>query len=98
MARDREKFQYYTLAIPKESLLLQMLEQDAFNTGIPLQQVLLLRALDWYKGVQSSAPAASAAATIVPTSSMNSEGEEPEHVLDEMQLQANVSALLDLDF
>jgi hypothetical protein len=48
MGRNREKYDYAELAIPRDSVLYQALCSDAAASGQPLAQVALLRLADYY--------------------------------------------------
>ena len=53
MARNREKYDYAELAIPRDSALYQALCADAAASGQPLAQIALLRLADYYAHRQS---------------------------------------------
>ena len=48
MARDTEKFEYYTVSVPKHSRVLTLLKQDAEDTGKEIGSLLSMRIADYY--------------------------------------------------
>jgi hypothetical protein len=48
MGRNREKFYYLTLGIPKDSPILEKLRQDSAGQTIPLAALAVIRLEDYY--------------------------------------------------
>jgi hypothetical protein len=54
MARDPERYAYFTVALPRTSQTLQKLLAEAEEAGINPARLLALRVSDWYKGSAGS--------------------------------------------
>jgi hypothetical protein len=50
MARDPERYAYFTVALPRTSQTLQKLLAEAEEAGINPARLIALRVSDWYKG------------------------------------------------
>lgn len=55
MARNKDKFEYIEVSIPKESDLYQLLSADANRAAQSLAQIILVRLADYYSGSQPGA-------------------------------------------
>lgn len=56
MARDKEKYAYFPVGIPRDSDTYRKLMKDAENTGSEISRLIVTRLSDYYAGIHSAAP------------------------------------------
>jgi len=98
MARDTDKYCYFTVAVERSSLVFARLLQEASESGVPEASVILLRLRDYYQGVQSPPmpivlPRQEETPQVIDTAVTSTNAEEV--VLDDTTSADNVLAFLD---
>ena len=56
MARDTQKYRYFTVAVPRDSLVLERIAAEARESGVPEAAIILVRLLDYYRAGGSAKP------------------------------------------